>query len=69
MIVFNNEIEFKLENKDDLQEWITQTIENENILLKFFPNLLGIDLKNISYDHSIIIHEQKLFIYYSNMII
>ena len=33
MIAFNNEIEFKLENKDDLQEWITQTIEKERYKL------------------------------------
>ena len=33
MIAFNNEIEFKLENKDDLQEWIAQTIEKERFKL------------------------------------
>jgi len=29
MIVFNNEIEFTLENQDNLRAWITQTIEKE----------------------------------------
>ncbi|MDC9724286.1 MAG: rRNA maturation RNase YbeY [Urechidicola sp.] len=33
MIAFNNEIEFKLENKECLLEWIAQTIEKEQFKL------------------------------------
>lgn len=33
MIAFNNEIEFTLENKDNLQDWIVQTIEKEQFKL------------------------------------
>ncbi len=29
MIVFNNEIEFTLDNQDNLSQWITQTIDKE----------------------------------------
>jgi len=29
MIAFNNEIEFTLDNQENLQEWITQSIEKE----------------------------------------
>lgn len=33
MIVFNNEIEFKLENKEDLSEWINESVDNEEFKL------------------------------------
>lgn len=33
MIAFNNEIEFTLENQDNLNDWITQSIEKEQFKL------------------------------------